>query len=124
MERIFFCWKKLYPLWINSYNLLGLACQYCDSKFWKANLFEMFKNSIFSNLQTLDIRNLKDLFDKFLNSFVRSCPPQLHDSLLLRVLCPLYQLVNNKLNHEWSLVIKRNKGYYYFIFKKSLTIII
>jgi hypothetical protein len=91
---------------------VGFSCKYGGKKFWEnKNLYELFSNYVFSNINLLNNYQMSNLFSLFIEKFIENCPENLYDSLLTDILTPLFKLTKNKLDLGWENIILTNNGF-------------
>uniref|UniRef100_A0A1D1YS55 Protein HASTY 1 n=1 Tax=Anthurium amnicola TaxID=1678845 RepID=A0A1D1YS55_9ARAE len=92
----------------SGYNVLGLSTMIGES------FFQCLKSSdvalaLLGNVQSMDFRHIRQLIHLVLIPLVKSCPPNLWEEWLEKLLCPLFVHCQQALKFSWSSLLSEGR---------------
>ncbi|KAJ8747704.1 hypothetical protein K2173_014548 [Erythroxylum novogranatense] len=93
----------------SGYNVLGLSTTIGDT-FFKCLDSQSVSMALMENIQSMDFRHIKQLVHSILIHLVKSCPPEMWDIWLEKLLSPLFLHVQQALSFSWSSLLYEGKA--------------
>ncbi|KAE9615987.1 hypothetical protein Lalb_Chr04g0261021 [Lupinus albus] len=93
----------------SGYNVLGLSTTIGDS-FFKYSDVHSVAVALMENIQSMDFRHMKQLVHSILIPLVKSCPFDMWEIWLEKLLHPLFVHSQQALNHAWSSLLQDGRA--------------
>ncbi|KAL9248055.1 hypothetical protein vseg_021418 [Gypsophila vaccaria] len=93
----------------SGYDVLGLATTVGDA-FFKCMDFPSVALALVENIQSMEFRHMKQMIHLVILPLIRSCPPDLWDTWLEKLLHPLLLHCQQALSSSWSSLINEGRA--------------
>lgn len=92
-----------------SYNVLGLSIMTGES-FFHCVESSSFALALMENVQAMDFRHIRQLIHLVLVPFVKSCPPNLWEEWIEKILYPLFVHCQQALKFSWNNLLSEGRA--------------